>query len=547
MALDLAHLRTLLPSSASPVFNSPKADASSTFTWCLNQHTQRHSPMPVQGGRNTWLTAFAFFCNERGVPLSEIEPESIQRWESSDFTHSEIRTTIAGIYRREIAKHGSRISQLDAEHNCFLMPEEGSPLACTPTFPCTAYEALPNFLRQCTHPFNTAREKDVVLTGALTVISGCFPQVHGEYDGAQVGANLYSFTVAPAASGKGALAWAYKLAAPYHSELVTESRLKYAEYNQALEQHQLETRASRKNPGAVTAPSPLEPPFRQLFIPANSSSAGIIKALADNEGRGIIFDTEADTLSDALKQDYGDFSHLLRKAFHHEPCPYQRKTNREYYCLENPALSVALAGTPGQLRTLIPSAEDGLKSRFLFYGFAAPAFWRDVSPNGHRDNLSHHFDALGQRLTRMIHSVTAPATIRLTDAQWSRLNATGTAWVNEADDDAVGVVKRLGLSTFRIAMVLTIVRTLESGRPCSAILTCTDEDFETSLQLAEVFRTHGLLLLSGTHSSNKKRHSAEEKAELISKARTLQAQGHKFREISQELGVSLASLHRWLS
>ena len=286
--------------------------------------------MPGPGGRNTWLTAFAFFCNERGILLSELEQESIQRWESSDFPMSEIKNTIAGIYRREIAKHGSRISQRDAEHNSFLVPEESSPLACTPTFPGSVYEDLPNFLQQCTQPFNTDREKDIVLTGALTVISGCFPLVHGEYDGAQVGANLYSFTVAPAASGKGALAWAYKLAAPYHSELVTESRLKFAEYSQALEQHQLEARTNRKNATAIPVPPPLEPSFRQLYIPANSSSAGIIKALADNEGRGIIFDTEADTLSGALKQDYGDFSHLLRKAFHHEPCPHQRKTNREY-------------------------------------------------------------------------------------------------------------------------------------------------------------------------------------------------------------------------
>lgn len=547
MALDLAQLCSSLPSSATPVFNPARVDTTSTFTWCLEQHTQHHGPMQGQGGRNSWLTAFAFFCNERGVLLAELEQESVQRWEEPDFPASEIKNTIAGIYRREKAKYGSRVSSYDAQNDSCLILEEGSPLAGTPTFPATVYEALPNFLRQCTQPFNTPREKDVVLTGALTVLSGCFPQVHGEYDGAQVGANLYSFTVAPAASGKGALAWAYKLAVPYHHELVSESRLKRAEYVQALEQHQQEVRANRKKTSTVLAPPPLEPPFCQLYIPANSSAAGIIKAMADNEARGIIFDTEADTLSGALKQDYGDFSHLLRKAFHHEACPFQRKTNREYYALESPALSVALAGTPGQLRTLIPSAEDGLKSRFLFYGFNSQAVWRDVSPHGHRDNLTHHFEALGQRLTRMIHSVNQPVCIQLTDAQWNMLNAAGTKWVSEADDDAVGVVKRLGLSVFRIAMVLTVIRTLESGHFYSAVLTCADDDFKTSLQLAEVFRTHGLLLLGGTNLSTKKRHSTEEKAELIAKARILQAQGRKFREISQELDVPLASIHRWLN
>lgn len=43
------------------------------------------------------------------------------------------------------------------------------------------------------------------------------------------------------------------------------------------------------------------------------------QALSDNHGWGVIFETEADTLTQALKTDYGDYSDGLRKAYHHEP------------------------------------------------------------------------------------------------------------------------------------------------------------------------------------------------------------------------------------
>src|SRR5690554_8206625 len=106
----------------------------------------------------------------------------------------------------------------------------------------------------------------------------------------------------------------------------------------------------------------------------------MMQILQDNDGRGIICETEADAMSGANKQDWGNYSHIMRAAFHHEKISAARKTNRELLEIKHPQLAVALSGTPAQVPKLIASAEDGLFSRFIFYAFKNEIVWQDPSP-----------------------------------------------------------------------------------------------------------------------------------------------------------------------
>ena len=54
----------------------------------------------------------------------------------------------------------------------------------------------------------------------------------------------------------------------------------------------------------------------------------------------------ADTLSNVFKQEWGSYSDLLRKAFHHERVSSSRKENNKFTEVINPKLSIALSGTP---------------------------------------------------------------------------------------------------------------------------------------------------------------------------------------------------------
>ncbi len=111
---------------------------------------------------------------------------------------------------------------------------------------------------------------------------------------------------------------------------------------------------------------PTEPPMRMFVIPANSSASSFLKILGDNDGIGLLFESEGDTLSQTLKSDYGNYSDVLRKAFHHELVSLSRRKDREYCEVSNPRVSVALAGTPEQVRRLIPDAENGSDESLLF-------------------------------------------------------------------------------------------------------------------------------------------------------------------------------------
>jgi hypothetical protein len=83
-----------------------------------------------------------------------------------------------------------------------------------------------------------------------------------------------------------------------------------------------------------------------VYIPANTSYAKILWHLEQNEGTGIICETEADTLGNVVKQEWGSYSDMLRKSFHHERLSSSRKGNNEFTEVNAPSLSIALSGTP---------------------------------------------------------------------------------------------------------------------------------------------------------------------------------------------------------
>ena len=215
-----------------------------------------------------------------------------------------------------------------------------------PLFPEEVYSHLPPFLDSVMRSAISPSDRDMLLIGAITVLSSTLGKVNGVYDERIVYPNLYLFVSADAGMGKGALTLCRELVAPINAELRAVARLQSAEADSSKEK---------------------DTPMLALIIPANSSASAFIKTLADNNGTGLMFETEGDTLSQTLKSDYGNYSDTLRKAFHHEPVSLCRRKDREFLELDCPKLSVVLAGTPGQVRNLIQDSENGLFSRFMYF------------------------------------------------------------------------------------------------------------------------------------------------------------------------------------
>lgn len=359
----------------------------------------------------------------------------------------------------------------------------------TPVLPIHIYDTLPAFLKDCIKPATTNEERDILLLGTLTTLSACLPTIYGIYDGKKVMANLYLFVTAPASAGKGRLTQCKQLVQPIHKLKREQSTAMKKEYEANLVSFNLE---KGKNPNAE---KPVKPPERMLFIPANNSTTGVFQLLFDNNGEGLIFETEGDTLAQAFKSDYGNYSDGFRKAFHHETISYYRRTDREYVDIENPCLSTVLSGTPKQVSALIPNAENGLFSRFMFYYMNITPIWKNVFEIQTENGLDDYYNELGVQFLEFYKALNNNPKIQITLSQNQQIQFNAffskiqTKYLNIQTDDYIATVRRMGLIAFRLMMLITTLRIMEDG-DCSSKRECDETDFQNVLDLVAVLTQH---------------------------------------------------------
>ncbi|MBD3638519.1 MAG: DUF3987 domain-containing protein [Crocinitomicaceae bacterium] len=473
------------------IVKEPESNWYEVFEKCITFTEQKAAY--IEGNRNNFVYLLASNCNRAGMP-EDVAIDLIGG--KYDLNHSEIETSVKSSYQHHVHEFANFASAkpLQTENN---EQDNEDYLLNSPVIPDLVYQALPDVLREGAHGFPDVRERDVFLTGAICILSGCLPNVSGVYAQRTVYPNLFGFIIAPAASGKGALLSAKNLGDVFHDTMRNNSDEARKAYEAELEQYKQAQRAKKKDSDETPEP-PEEPPFNVLYVPANTSNAKILWHLQQNNGKGVICETEADTMGNVFKQEWGSYSDMLRKAFHHEKISCSRKTNNEFIEVKEPQLSVALSGTPNQVGNLIGSAEDGLFSRFLFYAFKTEQKWRDVSPLGGGVNLTELFNRLSQKVFELTNFLAQSKTdVLLTSNQWQRINSTFELWLTEVaiftGDEAGSVVKRLGLILYRTCMLFTALRKHENGE-LTVQVTCTDEDFESALALANTYLQHSLLM-----------------------------------------------------
>ena len=376
-----------------------------------------------------------------------------------------------------------------------------------PTIPATIYQNLPTFLQWATAKATTPEDKDLLLLGSIVAISPCLPNIYGIYDERTVYPNLFLFVTAQASAGKGRLTLCRKLVEPIHRALREQSKAEHDEYHRQQNEY-----AATKDKTDIERPK--EPPLRALFIPANSSATALFQILNDNNGIGLMFETEGDTLAQTFKSEHGNYSDGFRKAFHHEKISYLRRKDREYVELETPRLSALLSGTPKQVATLIPNAENGLFSRFIFYYMNIIPVWKNVFAGSPTQTLDDYFRDLGDHFYdfhKTLQNQPTPLRFTLTPPQQDQFNAYFSQAQNQylylCGTDYIATIRRLALITFRITMILTTLRLMDLGEtnnlhkenllnPANLnkikvqTLSCSDTDFQTSLTLVKTLIQH---------------------------------------------------------
>lgn len=357
-----------------------------------------------------------------------------------------------------------------------------------PTFPDSLYATLPQFLQKVVARCSTNEERDMMLLGSVVTLGSCLPKVSGFYAGRRVYPNLFLFITARASAGKGNLALCKQLVGPIHESLRRQTQLATQEY----ETMRREFNVLRWK--EIDRSKPVKPPERMLFIPANNSATGVFQLLYENDGCGLIFETEGDTLSNAFNADNSNYSDGMRKGFHHETISYNRRTGHEYAEIKCPRLSLVLSGTPSQVASLIPGAENGLFSRFLFYHMNMQPVWKDVFAASNH-GLEDYFDSLGQEFYSFYKALGHHPDIEfcLSPGQHEQFNAFFSRiqekYLALQGMDYMATIRRLGLIAFRIAMIFTTLRLLESGN-FSPKLECTDSDFQAVLSMVGILVKH---------------------------------------------------------
>lgn len=445
-----------------------------------------------------------------------------------------IRTFYYFAKKNGISIHSKNNSPVDAVDKSF---------SNTPTIPQEIYNFLPDLLRESTSLFDVDIEKDVILMGSLSVLSACLPNIHGKYFNEFLTPHLYSFITAPGGSGKGRLKWTRFLGNKIHKMMINESKRAKVEYD--LEQ---ETYNNAPQKEKSQLDKPREPRIKMFFIPANSSASAFLQALSENDFNGAIFETEADTLAQTLKQDWGNFNDVLRKAYHHESSNMFRRKDNEHIEIENPHLSVTLSGTPKQVHNIMPNVENGLFSRFLFYAFQDSGDFKNPFESNDKLDFPNFFNKKGEEVLEIyqtLKSFEESLEFKFTKEQQTQFYnrfkelSRKNRLLLGADFDAN--IKRLGVITFRIAMILTTLRITETGE-FNKIIFCSDTDFEIAFKIALTLEKHAIAVYKNLPSVNLKESLSEFLDQL-----PFEFNREKYLEVANKLNINPKTAEGYIS
>lgn len=408
----------------------------------------------------------------------------------------------------------------------------------------------------------TAPQRDVLLLGALTVLGASLSLiVRCMYSRKWQHPCLQTFVVAPAAAGKGVLVWVRKLIEPIHDEI----RSQVAEAMKAYRKEKAAYEALGKARKDKEAPE--RPPNRMFIFAGNNTGTGLLQNIIESGGVGIICESEADTISTAIKGEHGNWSETLRNAFDHGRLSYNRRTDNEYLEVINFFLSVLISGTPAQVEPIIPSSENGQFSRNIFYYMPGLKKWVNQFDETEVDVESEFF-RMGCEWKATLEKLKKKGiyTLKLTRKQKEEFNDFFSRLFQRSHmmngGEMTSSVVRMAINLCRMMSVVALLRSLEVpslAKPDPSIaadnlkdgiitrydMAITDEDFRAVLALGETLYLHATHILSFMgHTEVKNRGMADKEMLFAEMPQEFTCQ--QLLEKAQEKGIPQNTALSWL-
>ena len=180
--------------------------------------------------------------------------------------------------------------------------------------------------------------------------------------------------------------------------------------------------------------------------------------------------------------------------------------------------------------------------------------WLNVfEQHGGKGTLDEAFDDIGSRVLKLYRSLTASSGIRFcfTAEEKRDFNEhyarSQLEYYRIFGDDIIASVRRLGLITYRIAMILSVLR-MSGESEFPTVLYCHDEDYRTAMIISQVLLRHTARVYRELSSHELYRPAAEgsrRRADLLGKLPDEFGTAEAL-EASSNMGVSPKSMERYL-
>ena len=391
-----------------------------------------------------------------------------------------------------------------------------------PTIPSDVFASLPPILSEAVNQYETDEEKSIALLSSLTTLAAGLHDIKIPYRKKTYNCNLFQVIAGPPASNKGIALHSRVILDKVQCRLKKEYQIERAKHLKAIndrkekenlnsleveesEEINIESESSSNNNYDHLEVSLTEPNPKHIILPSDISSASLVDLIEKNDGFGLIFDSEAQTILNTFKQDWGaNLASMLLKTFENEPLELARKSMKSMISIPEPRFSVLLTGNPEHLFGLVKSITNGLYSRFCVYQ-TQKIGWMDMKQNENDKNylkgyekLSILVDEINDSLAKGVGLEFEPSTDQI--AAYNQFFGTiDGILTSQIDSNFSSVVKRMGVVSFRIAAILGAIRNKSHS---SNRLNCSNEDFAIAISICSTLLKHSVYTFQTTTDTN---------------------------------------------
>jgi len=177
--------------------------------------------------------------------------------------------------------------------------------------------------------------------------------------------------------------------------------------------------------------------------------------------------------------------------------------------------------------------------------------WSDVFSNSTPGGLDEQFARLGKEFHNFYRALEGQKEIRFqytADQQRAfndQFRELAQLYTKLFGEDYLASVRRLGLIHFRLGMVLSVLRLMETGQIPKALV-CQERDFKTASLLIDTLIRHTALVYSELPSEPKLK-PRQQKQEKFYKSLPQEFTHADYKRISEALNVKAKTAERWVA